>query len=233
MPTETELRLQSSPSLHHIVHAGLASDLGSPTSSSDVPFQPTPTSVQIVDFDDKTCFVCNEGGDDLLQLCNCKNMWLHLDCQRKLIERTAAHRTGCPVCKTPYSNIKMAALKRKLTREGHRMVWYFAGVCIVIFISIYEFVMYMKEQLLAFLVLSILFFVLASTFGALGFMVFRRQTMYTSEVATVQVNYPCSQPTPPFGVDADSSQLALQSSGLNVRNQPEPPADNVFEITHV
>jgi hypothetical protein len=58
------------------------------------------------------CYVCDESTSTptnrlLVDVCSCKYMTLHIDCQRKMV-RTSGRRSPmhCPICDEPYRNVK-------------------------------------------------------------------------------------------------------------------------------
>ena len=51
---------------------------------------------------EKTCYLCFEECNDLSR-CNCKNVYLHLKCQKEIIDRSNDYK--CTICKKEYTNI--------------------------------------------------------------------------------------------------------------------------------
>lgn len=51
------------------------------------------------------CFVCLESSPPLLNVCDCKTRYVHLGCQKRLLD-VPSHEGGiCPVCSKRYSNL--------------------------------------------------------------------------------------------------------------------------------
>lgn len=74
------------------------------------------------------CYVCT-GLNAPLSSCNCKNMYLHENCQLLVIKKLNTH--NCTICKQPYNNINITVKTRyRLTKDGA-----FILLLIIIFIS--------------------------------------------------------------------------------------------------
>lgn len=138
---------------------------------------------------ERFCFVCEaEDGGELLRVCKCKNRWLHLECQRQLMQRTATHRAGCPICSSPYCNVEMMRTKRRLTSDGRRMIAYVAGVVAVIFIAVYELIMFCVDRHPGFLIACLLFVTNAAGFSVFGYLVYRRVPTFEATAAEVRLS---------------------------------------------
>lgn len=58
-----------------------------------------------IDLDFNKCYICHESDGDLYNICNCKSLWIHIECQKKMMSLIPIHNTNCPICKTKYNNI--------------------------------------------------------------------------------------------------------------------------------
>ena len=61
-----------------------------------------------------TCYVCMEpvDGTAVRNVCRCKGLVMHLECQRRLLEQVPGQMQPngvCKVCNAPYSNVKLRA----------------------------------------------------------------------------------------------------------------------------
>ena len=53
------------------------------------------------------CFICCESNPTLLKnICNCTDRSIHCKCLEQLVH-VHSHANGCPVCKTPYTNVRV------------------------------------------------------------------------------------------------------------------------------
>ena len=89
----------------------------------------TTTTQSQIDNSLSTCYVCEEPGG--WRLCNCTDRLLHVECQRKIIQKTPSHALGCPVCLTPYSNAR-SVINYSLSVEGRRLVLFTLGIISVL-----------------------------------------------------------------------------------------------------
>ena len=68
------------------------------------------------------CYICTLETNEFSK-CKCKNMFLHLECQFKLLEKTQNAR--CSVCLEEYSNINIETIeKKKLSKKSKILILY-------------------------------------------------------------------------------------------------------------
>ena len=81
----------------------------------------TENTVIVVPSGTPTCYVCFEPiqGPEQVELCLCKDRWLHLECQRKMVQATT-RCAKCPVCQTVYTN---ATTRRGKLRFSSHAKW--------------------------------------------------------------------------------------------------------------
>jgi len=67
------------------------------------------------------CYVCTIETNELSK-CKCKNMFLHLECQLKLLDNR--HETTCSICLEEYSNINITTIekKKKISKKGKKLI---------------------------------------------------------------------------------------------------------------
>ncbi len=66
------------------------------------------------------CYICTLETNELSK-CKCKNMFLHLECQFKLLEKTQDAR--CSICLEEYSNINIVTMeKKKLSKKSKILI---------------------------------------------------------------------------------------------------------------
>ena len=67
------------------------------------------------------CYVCAIETNELSK-CKCKNMFLHLECQLKLLDNR--YETTCSICLEEYSNINITTIekKKKISKKGKKLI---------------------------------------------------------------------------------------------------------------
>ena len=67
------------------------------------------------------CYVCTIETNELSK-CKCKNMFLHLECQLKLLDNR--DETTCSICLEEYSNINITTIekKKKISKKGKKLI---------------------------------------------------------------------------------------------------------------
>ena len=53
----------------------------------------------------KTCYICLDDKPPLISVCDCKTLFLHKECQEKMIQVCINHHDNCPVCTGKYTNM--------------------------------------------------------------------------------------------------------------------------------
>ena len=104
----------------------------------------TATSSQV---DQEECYLCTEVGTPeapLVQVCSCSS-WLHLRCQRKIIDMMPAYEMHCSICKTKYNNVTVQASAVRLTVFAYLVMAAALTKSCLISGAVYLFVVYAND----------------------------------------------------------------------------------------
>ena len=67
----------------------------------------------------KQCFVCYDTTPPLYSLCECRDRYLHIECQRQMIEHVPCHHSGnCIVCNTKFKNLAVSERKQRVINKA-------------------------------------------------------------------------------------------------------------------
>ena len=87
------------------------------------------TSTIAYSVEERSCFVCcSETSGVLVCPCDCNALFMHIECQLKMMKHTVAHREGCPVCQSKYRNVHTSRTQvHRLTRDGRFLLLWSSG----------------------------------------------------------------------------------------------------------
>ena len=82
--------------------------------------------------------MCCETSGELVRACECSDRFLHVNCQLKMMQQTASHRQGCPICQSPYRNVHTSITRvSRLTRDGWMVVVWASGIVLLCGVGAY------------------------------------------------------------------------------------------------
>lgn len=151
------------------------------------PSTEAPSHVELEAHVERVCFVCCESTGVMVRPCECTAMYMHLQCQRQLMQRIPSHRQGCPVCQSPYLNVLRTAKQRRLTFDGWMMVLYAVGILVIISMGFYMLSNWYMEDDDTFYKIAIFFFIIAGLLSCFGRHVFRAVPCSTVSKVTVKL----------------------------------------------
>tara|TARA_Y100000748_G_scaffold73078_3_gene60038 strand:+ start:900 stop:1343 length:444 start_codon:yes stop_codon:yes gene_type:complete len=86
--------------------------------------------------EDRECFVClSPKGHLLTDICLCRTLAIHKECQQKLVRSKAS--TLCGVCKAPYRNVTVTSRQHLRPRIASMMCLCWSNTCMCLSAGIY------------------------------------------------------------------------------------------------
>ena len=122
---------------HQCVATALAAVLAAAPDESTLACPPSPNMFY-------ECYICTEAAEpaELRHVCTCTDRFVHLDCQRELVEKLPAHALSCPACRSPYTNVSHTLGRPQLTRESQVIAVIVVNATILVGLGVQQLVLY-------------------------------------------------------------------------------------------